>query len=53
MSFVKIIGFDPMIIIDKRAKDDEEKRFQSPLRERIVYEKRKMLEDVLIRGESS
>ena len=39
-----------MRIVDKNL-DESENRFLSPLKKKIIYEKRKMLEEMLIKGE--
>ena len=42
-SFIEILGFNPLQIIDRKdSAANEEKRFVNPLNKRIIYEKRKM-----------
>ena len=50
--YTEILGFNPLLIIYKKAQENEEKRFADPLKKRFLYEKRRMLEELLIIGHS-
>ena len=50
-SFIEILGFNPLQIIDRKGQAaNEEKRFVNPLNKRIIYEKRKMYQKLLVEG---
>ena len=50
-SFIEILGFNPLQIMDKKPKATSEgNRFMDPLKKRIVYEKRKMYQRLLVEG---
>ena len=36
----------------KKRDDEEDSRFKNPLKERIIYEKRKMYEELILEGRS-
>ena len=49
--FIEILGFNPLKLIMKNSKVDEEsKRFRNPLNKRIIYEKRKIYEELIVKG---
>ena len=50
---VKIWGFDPLPIVDRRLHYNSFKRFLNPFTKRFVYERRKMLEEVFILGKET
>lgn len=46
--FTEILGYNPMRVVDRREDYQKENRFINPLRKRIIYEKRKMLEEKFV-----
>ena len=46
-------GYDPLTIVDKRQKLNPPKKWIDPLKERIIYETRKMFEEVYISKKQS
>ena len=51
--FVDILGYSPLASVLKYpGQDEEERRWMSPLKKRMIYEKRKMYERLIIEGQS-